>query len=41
MVGRIIKILSNTYLVKSKEKIYNCTARGRIKLEDIKPVVRG
>lgn len=40
MVGKIIKIVSNTYTVKAKERTYECKARGKLKTEEIKPVVR-
>ena len=40
MVGKIIRIISNTYIVKSDSgNIYECTARGRLKTEELKPVV--
>ncbi len=40
MIGRIIKIVSNTYFVEENEKIFECTARGKLRGEDLKPVVR-
>ncbi len=40
MIGKIIRIISNTYIVKSDSgKIYECTARGRLKTEELKPIV--
>ena len=40
MVGKIIRIISNTYIVKSNNgNIYECTARGKLKTEELKPVV--
>lgn len=41
MIGKITKIVSNTYIVKAEDKLYECTARGKLKTEEIKPVVRG
>lgn len=40
MIGKIIKIVSNTYVVKANDKIYECKARGKLKTEEIKPIVR-
>ncbi len=37
--GLIIKNITNTYYIKSNEKIYECIARGRFKQDDIIPVV--
>lgn len=39
MQGLIIENISNLYKVKSGEKIYTTTARGKFKKEDITPVV--
>lgn len=38
--GKIVKNVSNTYIVKTEKNIYECTARGKFKQEEIKPVVR-
>jgi len=40
LIGKIIKIISNTYVIKSKTQEYQGTARGKFKIEEIKPVVR-
>lgn len=40
MIGKITRIISNTYIVKANEDVYECTARGKLKTEEIKPVVR-
>lgn len=40
MVGKIIKIVSNTYIVQANGMSYECKARGKLKTEGIKPVVR-
>ncbi len=40
MIGKIVKIVSNTYIVESNGKRYECSARGKIKLEELKPIVR-
>lgn len=40
MVGKITKIVSNTYFVITQDITYDCTARGKLKTEEIKPVVR-
>ena len=40
MIGKIIKIVSNTYTVKADKHIYECKERGKLKTEEIKPVVR-
>ena len=37
--GLIIKNVTNTYYIKSNEKVYECTARGKFKQEDITPTV--
>ena len=37
--GKIIKNISNTYFVKAKDIIYETTARGKLKIDEIKPVV--
>lgn len=39
MIGKIIKNVSNTYIVKTEEGSFECTARGKFKNEEIKPVV--
>lgn len=39
MQGLIIENISNLYKIKIKEKIYEANARGKIKLEEISPVV--
>lgn len=39
MQGLIIENISNLYKVKSEEKIYTTTARGKFKKDDITPVV--
>ena len=39
MKGQIIKILSNTYTVKSDDLVIECKCRGRIKYEKIIPLV--
>lgn len=39
--GKIIKNISNTYELKGEDgKTYEANARGRLKLDEIKPVVR-
>lgn len=39
--GKIIKNVSNIYIVKDEEgKEYEALARGKMKLNEIKPVVR-
>ena len=39
--GKIIKNISNIYIVKDEEgKEYEALARGKMKLNEIKPVVR-
>lgn len=40
MIGKIVKIVSNTYVVQVEETSYECKARGKLKIEEIKPVVR-
>jgi len=40
MVGKITKIVSNTYFVTAEDITYDCSARGKMKTEEIKPVVR-
>lgn len=37
--GIIIKNVTNTYYIKSENKIYECIARGKFKQEDINPIV--
>lgn len=39
MEGQIIKIISNLYTVKVKDKIYECRARGKFRNEKITPLV--
>jgi len=39
MEGLIIKNISNDYVIKSNNKIYNCKARGRFRNEKISPLV--
>ena len=40
MIGKIIKNVSNTYIVVSEDgRKYECTARGKLKIEELKPVV--
>lgn len=39
MQGIIINNISNKYIVKTKVGIYNCNARGKLKKDDITPVV--
>lgn len=39
MIGKIVKIVSNTYVVKAEDSLYDCKARGKLKVEEIKPVV--
>ena len=39
MVGRIVKIISNSYSVSSKDKIYNCIPRGKFRYEGLTPLV--
>ena len=39
MQGLIVENISNLYNVKSKDKIYESTARGKFKKDDIVPVV--
>lgn len=39
MQGLIISNISNIYNVKVEDKIYKCNARGKLKTEDISPVV--
>lgn len=40
MVGKITKIISNTYFITVQNTTYDCSARGKLKTEEIKPVVR-
>ena len=37
--GLIIRNVTNTYYIKSNDKVYECTARGKFKQEDITPTV--
>ena len=39
MEGRIIRIISNLYTVKSKDKSYLCSLRGKFRLDKITPLV--
>ena len=39
MVGRIVKIISNSYSVSSEDKIYNCIPRGKFRYEGLTPLV--
>ena len=39
MQGLIVENISNMYKVKAEDKIYESTARGKFKKEDITPVV--
>lgn len=39
MKGQIISNISNLYQVEVENKIIECTPRGKIKQEDISPVV--
>ena len=39
MQGLIIENISNLYRIKSGNKIYEATPRGKLKKEDISPVV--
>lgn len=39
MQGLIISNISNIYMVKSENRLYECTARGKFKREEITPVV--
>lgn len=39
MQGLIIGNISNIYMVKSENRLYECTARGKFKREEITPVV--
>lgn len=38
--GKIIKNISNTYIINSNGKEYEAVARGKLKISEIKPVVR-
>ena len=38
--GKIIKNISNTYVVSSREKEYEAIARGKLKISELKLVVR-
>lgn len=40
MIGKVIKIISNKYIIKTCNETYEGTARGKLKTEEIKPVVR-
>ena len=39
MQGLIIENISNLYRIKAENKIYEATPRGKLKKEDISPVV--
>ncbi len=39
MQGKIISNISNLYYVETERQIYECNARGKLKLEDIGPTV--
>ena len=39
MQGKIISNISNLYYVETEGQIYECNARGKLKLEDIGPTV--
>ena len=39
MEGRIIKNISNDYVVRADEKLYNCKARGKFRKDNITPLV--
>lgn len=38
--GKIIKNISNTYIIKVDNMEYEAMARGKLKLDEIKPAVR-
>lgn len=40
MIGKITKIISNKYIIKTKEAEYEAISRGKFKIEEIKPIVR-
>lgn len=40
MIGKIIKIISNTCIIEQKGKEYEAVIRGKLKLEETKPTVR-
>ena len=40
MIGRIVKLISNDYTVKTDDlKLYTCKARGKFRNDRIKPLV--
>ena len=39
MIGRITKLISNDYTVKTNENKYICKARGKFRNDKIKPIV--
>ena len=39
MQGIIIENISNLYKIKTQNQIYNSTARGKLKKDDITPIV--
>ena len=39
MQGKIISNISNLYYIEANGNIYECNARGKLKLEDIDPTV--
>ncbi|MGM9835029.1 MAG: ribosome small subunit-dependent GTPase A [Bacilli bacterium] len=39
MEGQIVKIISNLYTVKVKDKFYECSARGKFRNDKISPIV--
>lgn len=41
MIGKIVKIISNTCIIESNGNEYETVIRGKLKLEEIKPTVRG
>lgn len=39
MIGKIVKNISNTYILKSCSNTFEATARGKLKNKEITPVV--
>ena len=39
MEGLIIKNISNDYVVKTKDNVYTCKARGKFRNQNISPLV--
>ncbi len=39
MEGQIVKIISNDYFISTKDKVYTCKARGKLKNDNITPQV--